>query len=347
MTPFEFKNLTGLSKPLTRLVEVIAEGIGGISRPILTMVNTEAKAHEIKKISEAIADSQESLGSVEYKDGYITIKSEDSDGSFPMFPNANFKQRISSRITYQEAKKQSNIEHITQCAAEELKTEEEVPTERPDPDWTARFFNIAEDITTENMQRLWGKILAGEIKEPGAYSFRALELLKNLTQKEAELFVKVAQIAFYTGEAAFLPMKYYVGNTIPDVTQYLKENFNLEFVDLLILKEIGLLVDNNLKFKFGKTEEEVREIIFTCGNTLIQIELPPSSPEQNLTVIAFTEVGKQLIKLTEKIQPNQDYIKNFASHFKCEGVIVKTAQIVKWLPNGQFHITPFTELDLK
>lgn len=33
---FEIKDLAGLSEPLKRLIEVIAEGIGGVSRPLLT-----------------------------------------------------------------------------------------------------------------------------------------------------------------------------------------------------------------------------------------------------------------------------------------------------------------------
>jgi len=47
----ELKDLAGLSEPLKRLIEVVAEGIGGVSRPMLTRKNADAKAYEIKRIA--------------------------------------------------------------------------------------------------------------------------------------------------------------------------------------------------------------------------------------------------------------------------------------------------------
>jgi len=41
-----------------------------------------------------------------------------------------------------------------------------------------------------------GKVLAGEVKRPGSYSLRALDLLKNMTQQEAEMFVRVGKVSF-------------------------------------------------------------------------------------------------------------------------------------------------------
>ena len=61
-------------------------------------------------------------------------------------------------MAYQEAQRQANLEGITQYAAEDFGGTEEMWLDRPDGDWTARFFRIAEDITTEQMQALWGKV---------------------------------------------------------------------------------------------------------------------------------------------------------------------------------------------
>ena len=73
-----------------------------------------------------------------------------------------------------------NIDNVTQIAAEQLSQEDFVSEEPVEEDWTTRFFNIVEDISDEEMQRLWGKILAGEVKQPKSYSLRTLELLKKI-----------------------------------------------------------------------------------------------------------------------------------------------------------------------
>jgi hypothetical protein len=52
----EIKDLAGLSKPLTRLIEVISKGVGSVTAPYLTRKNAEAKAHEIRVISDALDD---------------------------------------------------------------------------------------------------------------------------------------------------------------------------------------------------------------------------------------------------------------------------------------------------
>lgn len=58
----ELKDLAGLSKPLTRLIEVISSGIGAVSQPYLTKKNSEAKAHEIRVISAALKGVAEQYG---------------------------------------------------------------------------------------------------------------------------------------------------------------------------------------------------------------------------------------------------------------------------------------------
>ncbi len=46
---FEIKDVAGLSEPLKRLIEVIAEGVGGVSRSLLTRKNADAKAYGRKQ----------------------------------------------------------------------------------------------------------------------------------------------------------------------------------------------------------------------------------------------------------------------------------------------------------
>ncbi len=49
------------------------------------------------------------------------------------------------------------------------------------------------------MQQLWARVLAGEITRQGPFSFRTLELIKNLSQQETELFQKISEFVL-TGQ---------------------------------------------------------------------------------------------------------------------------------------------------
>ncbi len=317
---FEIKDLAGLSEPLKRLIEVIAEGVGGISRSFLTRKNADAKAHEIRTIAQAISDSQKLLGPVQYNNGSIIIDAPENIEN-PALPEATLDQRVIARMAFQEAKKQSNIEQITQYAAEELCHEQNVSSEKPDGDWITRFFRISEDITSDQMQMLWGKVLSGEVKRPGSYSLRALDLLKNITHQEAEMFVRVGQVSIISGKMAFVPN--------PDRGKYLEKNFGLSFTDFLMLRELDVLVENDLRFSLKQVDQNVQSV-FICGNICVLVNRPKGTPEKAIQVIMFTEIGRQLLQLVEKKAPDTKYITKFASPFRQEGVTVQSGLITEW-----------------
>ncbi len=320
----ELKDLAGLSKPLKRLIEVVAEGIGGVSRPILTKKNADAKAYEIRTVAEAIADSQKLLGPVTYTDRQVIIDSP-GEGTPHALPEAPLDSRVISRMAYQEAKRQSNLEKITQHAAGEFDGSEEIGPDRPDSDWTARFFRIAEDITTEQMQVLWGKILAGEVKRPGSFSLRTLDILKNISHKEAERFVRVARIAVLSGGKAFVPN--------PDHEKSLEEDFGIRFLDLLLLREIGLLAPSDLEFSLSPATKDMQSV-FTCGSTCMLVDRPAGTPKQPVNAVVFTEIGKELLQLVERVPADPKYVEKFAKSFQRPGVVVQSGIIVGWQDEG-------------
>ncbi len=324
----EFKDIAGLSEPLKRLIEVVAEGVGGVSRPILTRKNADAKAYEIRTITEAIADSQRLLGPVKYDGGEIAIE-PDKNETAPELPEAAFEQRVISRMAYQEAKRQSNLERITQNAAGEFDGNERMGTDRPDSDWTARFFRITEDITSDQMQILWGKILAGEVKRPGSFSLRTLDILKNISQKEAETFVRVARIAIVSDDKAFVP------NT--DREKSLKEHFGIGFLDLLLLREIGLLAPSDLEFSLLPAKEDSQSV-FSCGATCILVDRAGGTPKQSVKALVFTEIGKELLQLVEGVPADPTYVERFAKFFQQPGVIVRSGRISEWTDEGFRYI---------
>jgi hypothetical protein len=79
-----------------------------------------------------------------------------------------------------------NLIKIMQYTVADFAEDELVPSTEIGQEWLARFEEEAKDIESDFRQRLWGKILAGEIRNPGHIQLRTLRFLKDVSQSEAE-----------------------------------------------------------------------------------------------------------------------------------------------------------------
>jgi Protein of unknown function (DUF2806) len=118
-----------------------------------------------------------------------------SEGSFP-----TLHERAIRRLTYQEAKRQINIEDILDEAGRGLASEPHVSDEPVDEDWAARFFATAQDVSYVPMKMLLGRLLASEVRRPASFSMRCLESVRSLTRVEADALTKIAPFVV-NGEA--------------------------------------------------------------------------------------------------------------------------------------------------
>lgn len=330
----EIKDLTGLSEPLKKLIEVVSQGIGALSKPYLIRKNADAKAYEIKVISEAIKDNQQDLGKIVFDQTKLSLMSLDSSSIKQELP---IDQRAQQRLDYQEQNRQRNIENITQKAAENLKSEKKVSEEPVDKDWTTRFFNYAEDISNEEMQELWGRVLAGEIKKPKSYSLRTLDLLRNLSKDEAETFLKFASLAIQTtGTSFILNFK---------SEKLLEEKYGLNFKDRLLMEELGFLTANDIQFKLLATGAQKVQMIFIIGSICVVHEKLQNKPEQQLQVLVFTKIGQELLKLV-RTKPELDYIQLLASKINRKNGSVKYAEILETLDDGRIKYVGLQDVPL-
>lgn len=63
-----------------------------------------------------------------------------------------------------------------------------------DPTWEKHFLSGASKVAATDSERQvwWGRLVAGELKEPGSYSLRTIAVMDVLSQEEAMLFTRVA-----------------------------------------------------------------------------------------------------------------------------------------------------------
>ena len=91
-------------------------------------------------------------------------------------------------------------ENLASCLDEAVKAIDKdpvfsLPGKDIDPDFLDDWQDTAERTNSEYMRRLWGRILKGELKQPGKYSRRVLNILRNLTVEEAQAFTCIARYA--------------------------------------------------------------------------------------------------------------------------------------------------------
>ena len=184
---------------LEKLLQYTASGIGSVAGSMMAPWNAsrEAKAHkilalganevrEIQAEGEAKALQMITAAQVEAKRVYELPAVQPSQTSMA--------EAVEQRILYQEEKRQRNIQDVLEKAADAA-TSTEVPDQEPDHDWTARFFSSIQDVSSEEMQTLWAKILAGEVERPGSTSTRTLSILRDLDQPTASLFRTLCSLA--------------------------------------------------------------------------------------------------------------------------------------------------------
>lgn len=342
----EFNDVLGLGKvlPIDKLMDIVSKSVGKISKPYFDRKDVDTKAYEIRKLAEARADEVKIMadaikenfpltGGIEYRENKICISSplEVSERDHPFSDAPALGDRMQDRLYFQEAKKQLNIESITSFAAEELKDEQPITNEPINEDWATRFFRIAEDISNEEMQAVWGKILAGEIKQPKSFSLRTLELIRTLSKTEADIFIKVAKLAVKSGG------KYYIfhGNN----EQKLRKDFDVHYSDIALLTEIGIIQPGTLVHLHFETHAIDRKQAFIAGNIVLIVSIKANTKRASTPVDVFSTAGNELIKLVKTSVP-MEYLRYIAESIEDTNIDVSYANIITCEGDNICHTLP-------
>lgn len=320
----EIKDITGLKEPLLKLIEVVSKGIGDFTEPYLMKKRADAKAYELIVINKALRDSNAN-GEIVYDGEKVSFETSLIDG--------DIKERALNKTLYQQVKKQKNIENIIEVAQQDLEEADTVSSDKVNEDWITRFFDISENVSDEDMQILWGKILAGEIMKPNTYSLRTLEALRNMSKIEAEVFAKVARFAIKGSVVTFI---------LAD-KQVLEQYLDIKFSETLLLQELNLISNQELSFTIGTSHKGIGISQFILGDKIVSVEKEEGVPAQNFQVYAFTKIGEELLNLA-KTEFHEDYMKSFASKLKTDRVKVKYSQIIRINGSSVEHLTQCVEL---
>ena len=307
---------------LEKLLDVTCSGVGAVAGPMLArwkaqqeskaqLIAAEGYAESLQIRIEAHSRARESLTSKDFK-----IAGE-----------LDIENTVKQRIQFQERKRQLNIEAVVKKAAVQL-GDDLVADSEPDHDWTARFFTEVQDVTSEDLQSLWAKVLAGEVRKAKSTSIRTLSILKNIDQGTARLFTEFCSACVFLppGEGVMIDAR--VPSLGGNATQNSLKAHGLDFGTLNVLNEHGLIIADynswfnyqiciNLPIPAASKTPPVR-IPFMFQNhswVLIPTNHRQLSNEFKLSGVALTRAGQELSKIVD-LQPMINFEKDLKEFFQ-------------------------------
>jgi hypothetical protein len=308
------------TKFLTKLVETVGNGLGLLYEPV--RIRRKAKAEAEVAIGKAKAEANIAL---------IKAKSKTDIALMQINDRALIREatdRAEVRVTRREEQRQQNLEAIVAKAA--LGGPETVSDKPVEKDWVARFIDDGQDVSDEEMQSIWARILAGEVCKPGSFSLRTLAVVRTMSKKDAELFTRFCSIVWEwdeLGTRSLRPLTYR--------TELLQSmpGIGLGILEFTRLDSMGLIrMDTRIshyvsyKLRIDKTvpdgSAEIPFHWYYHGKHYVfrkMVEIKPSNlaedqPFQEVIMqfptgeILLTDVGYELAWIAGS-EPNEDYLK--------------------------------------
>ncbi len=303
-----------------KLLDYLASGIGATAGPLFRpwqaymegrakRISAQADADALALISQAQSDARQ----------YLVAPGADVQGAVEIT-----HENIMQRIEFQERKRLANIRSVVEGAAEEL-GDKEVPDHEPDHDWTARFFDCVQDVSSEHMQKLWAKVLSGEVESPGRTSLRTLETLRNMTKRDADLFGELA--GFVIG-----------GEFVFNDSHFVQRLGAMKPKCLLHLQDCGLVTIAPFLSWTGTFGGAERSFFFYQGGALLIEKEKGASEKLEIPIVSLTAAGKELFRMVQG-SVQMAYLQDFATFLQNRGCQLYFVDEVVNLPKGGFNYT--------
>ncbi len=182
-----------------------------------------------------------------------------------------------------------------------------------DDDWLFAWRENAGRVSNEDLQRLWGNVLAGEVKSPGRYSIRTLDFLRTLARTDAEDISKIASFVIQ-------------GRIIRSQDDYLSAS-GVSFSFLLRMQELGVVLGVEgigLRTTFNSiAPDKYIRTLHSHGKALF-IKHDDPSKELDLEVYMITKVGQQVLELGQ-FSADIDYLVQIGKQIIAQGYSVELA----------------------
>ena len=268
------------------------------------------QAEGIGKHAESVAKLGDSYAKL--SEQYGPEKAEQMLGA--SLETLSLRRRAGTRLLHMEEQRQQNIESVASQAAEKLP--ENVSEESVKPDWIARFIESVKDVSDKTMQSLWSSILAGEVEMPGQTSLRTLDVLKNLSQQDAQDFERILQFSI-SGKWVYYPVSLGSSRNDEEVA-----NRIVPYRTKMHIDECGLIhSETNLMTNYSGVKVEY----FSAGTFLVGIRpmLPKDNLDVTIPIFSISSVGREIARFVPAKCPEPWYIRELAKRLANSNAILR------------------------
>ena len=316
-------------------------GIGAALRPRQILreeaARTKARHHHLLQLTQAATDAEDIVAGRKRYDGQKLL--DLTSGPTTQTPAGPEIAPLPLSLTEAQArtsearefKRFVNLEKIAVLAEDEAEAFRGQPVSGAEvnQDWFARWRAQAEDVSDEDMQRLWARLLAGEIRQPGSFSQHTVHFLARMSKSDAELLEKAASLN--------------VQGNIFRADAIIKK-VGISFADTLYLEDLGVL--NGVSASLGglQFQVQIQTILTDQAAVLVHNDCAivalvggGSAKSWEIPVYTISSFGRELISLA-KVKSNLDYVREIAKHALSHGFTsVKIGNVVPAL-NGHTGI---------
>ncbi|TDT82038.1 DUF2806 domain-containing protein [Pseudodesulfovibrio indicus] len=267
-----------LTKSCEQLAEATPKGCRKIAHLLWGKRDANVTRHKALTLAQTKMDVEKVLaGRLEYRDGELV-----QAGACSKTIGSEYWQRAIEQGVGNVA---GNVRVAIQALADI--PNDQVSDEDVAPDWFARWRREAEVVGDEDIQRLWGRLLAEEVKKPKSISYRTLDVLKNISISEANLFMKIAPFVIF----GILPCNP-ANNEYPD---------NITTNDIIVLNNAGLIHQSTFGVRRSSGLKGVADgedfTFVECGEVVFCEFL--RSDEISISGLVLTDAGEQILKICD------------------------------------------------
>jgi hypothetical protein len=172
-------------------------------------------------------------------------------------------------------KQHTNQEIIVKFAAQFM-----APTAKPEtvnPDWLSVFMDYAKNVSIEEMQLVWGKLLATEVSDPGTVPQKVMYILATLDPDTARDFNTLLSNSLVTSEGNYIPIVQHSHDAVLD-TENMEELVSAGLVYLQSFLGFGVDLPSRTLSYFDTViridDDHIRNgcmLLSKCGQTLAHI----------------------------------------------------------------------------
>lgn len=281
---------------------VIDNGVGTLLRP--WQIRRDGAAHTKVRALEMLLLAQAESDAEDVKRGRKRVLPDGrlirltSEANFDASMEANGRKEPSfniqtiaaesmSRDAARSVQAEVNVSRSILYAEEALIASVQAPSDEDvDSDWIETWREFASKASKEDAYRLWGQVLAGEVKSPGTFSIRTLDFLRGLSKEDAIDITKLGSL-FIEGRIFVLPnerLKRY-GGTV---------EFLLEMQQLGLLSGVGVHAPTNV---FDGSVNGKSGIILRAHGMALGISHKNANTPLGMQAYLFTKLGREVMQL--------------------------------------------------